>query len=200
MMSLDREQIPRRMACDFLPTHRPFSFNASSTFFLASKRCWPLKGPPTALIRPLSSKTLICARPCLWPHLKSLASCAGVIFTHPVPKSRSTIGSATTTILRSGKNGCTRAFPTKALYLSSSGCTATAVSPSIVSSRVVATTRESLEPLITYLNSHSTPTSTLSSYPGMLRNVLPGMSSWSTSRSESAVFRCGHQFTRRLSL
>lgn len=32
-------------------------------------------------------------------------------------------------------------FPTSGRYLSSSGCTATAVSPSMVSGRVVATTR-----------------------------------------------------------
>ena len=38
------------------------------------------------------------------PALKSLWSWAGVIFTQPVPNSRSTIVSAITTILRSGKN------------------------------------------------------------------------------------------------
>ena len=57
-------------------------------------------------------------------------------------------------------NGCSISLPWNALYRSSSGWTATAVSPSIVSKRVVATIKASLVPLIMYLNSQSTPTST----------------------------------------
>mmetsp|Transcript_73268 Transcript_73268/g.212213 ORF Transcript_73268/g.212213 Transcript_73268/m.212213 type:complete len:210 (+) Transcript_73268:704-1333(+) len=162
-MSLDLEQRPRRIACDFFCTHKPFCLSASSTALRPSKRCWPAKGPPLPLIEPSSLNTEIISRPLRWPHLKSLTSCAGVIFTQPVPNSRSTMVSATTTIFRSGKKGCSSSFPTKALYRSSSGCTATATSPSIVSRRVVATMRCSFEPLMGYLNSHSTPTSTLPS-------------------------------------
>lgn len=54
----------------------------------------------------------------------------------------STKSSKTTGILRSQK-GCSTIFPFKWWYLGSSGWTATAVSPSIVSIRVVATTTSS---------------------------------------------------------
>ena len=64
-------------------------------------------------------------------------SCAGVIFTHPVPNSLSTYSSAITGISRP-TSGRTSILPTKSLYLSSSGLTATAVSPNNVSGRVVA--------------------------------------------------------------
>lgn len=62
------------------------------------------------------------------PAAKSFWSCAGVILTHPVPNSVSTKLSAITGIflLISGR---ITFFPTKCLYLSSSGWTATAVSP-----------------------------------------------------------------------
>ena len=62
---------------------------------------------------------------------------AGVIFTHPVPNSLSTYGSAITGISRS-VIGSFNIFPTMSLYLSSSGFTATAVSPNKVSGLVVA--------------------------------------------------------------
>lgn len=45
----------------------------------------------------------------------------------------------------------------------------------------------------------SFPPHTFPSKPGMLTNVLPAMSSWSTSRSDNAVRKYGHQFTKRLS-
>lgn len=62
-----------------------------------------------------------------------------VTLTAPVPNSGSTCVSATTGIVRpvSGSLIC---LPIRCAYRSSSGCTATAVSPSIVSARVVATT------------------------------------------------------------
>ena len=63
----------------------------------------------------------------------------------PVPNSRSTASSAMIGILRfiKGKITC---LPTQCLYRSSSGWTATAVSASIVSGRVVAITSASSEP------------------------------------------------------
>ena len=70
---------------------------------------------------------------------KSFASCAGVIFTAPVPNSRSTMSSATTGIGRF-ISGNRKVVPASPAYRSSFGLTATAVSPSIVSGRVVATT------------------------------------------------------------
>lgn len=56
----------------------------------------------------------------------------------PVPKLMSTKSSKTTGILRWQK-GCSTAFPFRCWYLASAGWTATAVSPSMVSIRVVAT-------------------------------------------------------------
>ena len=60
---------------------------------------------------------------------------------------------------------------------SSSGWTATAVSPSIVSGRVVATTTSPLPSTRGYRTCHS----------------FPSRSWYSTSRSESAVWQRGHQ-------
>ena len=86
------------------------------------------------------------SRSCLSPIWKSLGSCAGVTFTQPVPNSGSTNLSVIMGIsLR--PIGKIIYLPTKCLYLSSFGLTATAVSPSIVSGLVVATTTNSLEPL-----------------------------------------------------
>ena len=82
---------------------------------------------------------LMDGRPRRCPAAKSLGSCAGVILTAPVPNSRSTKVSATTGISRPS-TGSTTVRPTRWRWRSSSGCTATAVSPSSVSGRVVATT------------------------------------------------------------
>ena len=54
----------------------------------------------TSLIRAWSSSTLICSSPCRLPTSKSLKSCAGVIFTAPVPFSGSEYSSATIGISR----------------------------------------------------------------------------------------------------
>src|SRR4030043_1661328 len=76
-------------------------------------------------------------------------------------------------------------LPINSLYLLSSKLTATAVSPIIVSGLVVAT--------VTYLP--------LTSDKGYFMYVsLPSNSSYSTSRSESAVRHRGHQLISRLSL
>ncbi len=80
--------------------------------------------------------------PCRLATSKSFTSWAGVIFTAPVPNSRSTISSPTTGIGRF-ISGSRKVVPTCPAYRSSSGLTATAVSPSIVSGRVVATTTPS---------------------------------------------------------
>ena len=69
---------------------------------------------------------------------KSLGSCAGVTFTQPVPKSASTNSSPIIGISRP-TIGSVKVLPIKCLYRSSLGFTATPVSPSIVSGRVVAT-------------------------------------------------------------
>ena len=68
-------------------------------------------------------------------------------------------------------------LPTISLYLSSSGCTATAVSPSIVSGLVVATITYLSESFILYLMCHKCEFS----------------SSYSTSASDIDVWQEGHQ-------
>jgi hypothetical protein len=54
----------------------------------AWKRGWPAKGPPFSLMLPLSSNTLMDARPWRLPVAKSLGSCAGVILTAPAEEGR----------------------------------------------------------------------------------------------------------------
>ena len=109
----------------------------STTRFLEFATTRPQNLPPFSLMVASSFRMLISGR--LWrlPTSKSFGSWAGVIFTHPVPNSLSTYGSATTGISRS-VSGSFSIFPTRFVYLSSSGFTATAVSPSKVSGRVVA--------------------------------------------------------------
>ena len=80
---------------------------------------------------------------CRWwrlPDSKSSKLCAGVTFTAPVPNFGST--SSASAMMGNSRPviGWRTLLPIIALYRSSSGCTATAVSPSIVSGRVVATT------------------------------------------------------------
>ena len=74
---------------------------------------------------------------CFLPISKSLKSCAGVIFTHPVPNSGSTWTSPMIGISLFERGSATF-FPISLLNLLSFGFTATAVSPSIVSGLVVA--------------------------------------------------------------
>ena len=112
------------------------------------------------------------------PISKSSGSWAGVTLTAPVPNSGSTCGSATTGIRRLDSGSCT-SRPTRWAYRASSGCTATAVSPSIVSARVVATTTES------------------SPSPYRIETSSPSSSLWSTSMSDSAVRQRGHQLMIR---
>ena len=121
----------------------------------------------------------------LWrrPTSKSLKSCAGVILTAPEPFSGSEYSSATIGMRRptSGRMAC---LPIRCFHLGSSGCTATPVSPSMVSGRVVATTMCSSLPSIGYLKYQRWPLTSRDS----------------TSRSEIAVSILGSQLTSRLSL
>ena len=121
---------------------------------------------------------LISGRLCLLPTSKSLGSCAGVIFTQPVPNSLSTYSSATTGISLP-TSGSISFFPTMSLYLSSEGFTATALSPKSVSGLVVAiSTNLPSSPAIGYL----------------ICQKLPSISICSTSASEMDVLHSGHQF------
>lgn len=98
--------------------------------------------------------------------------------TAPVPNSGSTCSSATTGIRRP-VSGNSISVPTRWAYRSSSGWTATAVSPSIVSARVVATTIEA------------------SPSPYRMETSSPSSSWYSTSMSEMAVRQRGHQLMMR---
>ena len=93
--------------------------------------------PASSFMRPSSVMMLISARPWRLPTRKSFGSCAGVIFTMPVPNSFSTYMSEMTGISRP-VSGRTTFLPTRAVKRSSDGFTATAVSPGSVSGRVVA--------------------------------------------------------------
>ena len=70
-------------------------------FFLASNLSnpWNCLGVDS-LHFAYSSKILINSKPCLFPTSKSLKSCAGVIFTAPVPFSGSAYSSAMILIFR----------------------------------------------------------------------------------------------------
>mmetsp|Transcript_7328 Transcript_7328/g.12633 ORF Transcript_7328/g.12633 Transcript_7328/m.12633 type:complete len:200 (+) Transcript_7328:2154-2753(+) len=138
--SLLRLHSPSLISLSAVPLNRPFSFNISTTVTRALKRGWPVKGSPFSLMHPSSSKMLMNSR--LWrlPDLKSLGSCAGVILTAPVPKAISTISASWMMGMRRPLMGWITNLPCMWVYLGSSGWTATAVSPNMVSGRVVATT------------------------------------------------------------
>ena len=102
----------------------------------------PLNAPKPSTTCAVSSKILMRSRPLRSPIAQSFGSCAGVVFTQPVPNSLSTCQSAKMGISRS-TSGSFTVLPTRCLKRSSFGFTATPVSPSIVSGRVVATTRYS---------------------------------------------------------
>jgi len=144
--------------CGSIFSTRPISSSFATIALRAAKRSWPASPrtkpgsamPSTAtspaaisssITRPSASSTEGMGRSCRRPSSKSLKSCAGVIFTAPEPFSGSEYSSATTGMLRPVSGRITR-LPTRSRNRSSSGCTATAVSPSIVSGRVVATTRK----------------------------------------------------------
>ena len=79
-------------------------------------------------------------------------------------------------------SGRSTVLPIMCLYRSSEGWTATAVSPSIVSGRVVATWSDSPEPATGYL----------------IVQIWPACSTYSISSSATAVRSCTSQLTRRL--
>eukprot|EP00951_Prasinocladus_malaysianus_P044178 scaffold564654_cov23-Prasinocladus_malaysianus.AAC.1 len=82
-----------------------------------SNRRWPANWPPLPLMHPTSSKTLTNSRSCLFPVAKSLGSCAGVIFTQPVPKLMSTSSASQTIGILRPSTGWTTCLPWRCLYL-----------------------------------------------------------------------------------
>ena len=160
-----------------MPRYRPSSSSAATTAVLAAKRFIPEKrSPPSWFTSPSSSNTEMNARPCRLPVLKSFGSCAGVIFTAPVPKLMSTSSASQITGISRPLNGCRSVLPCTAAYRGSSGCTATAVSPSIVSGRVVATTISPSPEAYGYAKLQMEPNSTSPSWPGTDNVVEPSRS------------------------
>ena len=159
------------------------SSNFFKISFLASNRSkfWNSSGTFEFSLA-FSSKILINSKSCLFPTSKSLKSCAGVIFTAPEPFSGSAYSSAMIGIFLF-EIGKLQNLPIRFLYFSSSGWTATAVSPNIVSGLVVAT--------MIWL---------FSSIGYLICHKLPSVSLCSTSRSEIAVKSFGSQLTNLLSL
>ena len=129
---------------------------------------------------------------------KSFGSCAGVTFTKPDPNSGSTCSSATTGILRPVK-GSSMLEPINDAYRSSSGCTATPVSPSIVSGRVVETVKyqrpSSKRPTASAPASTEARAASAAEVSNGYRRFhsLPSLSCPSASSFESAVWHLGHQ-------
>ena len=135
-----RWQRPSGRRCGFAPRSSPFSASAALTALRASKRSIPWNGPASAVMRPSGPMTDRSGSPCRSATAKSLKSWAGVTFTAPVPNFGSTSTASAITGNSRPVTGWRTFFPTTARQRSSSGCTATAVSPSMVSGRVVATT------------------------------------------------------------
>ncbi len=176
-----REQWPTECRYGrFSATIRPSSRRAATMANRASSRSSPANGPG-AVMTPRSSIIVIAGRSWRRPISKSFGSCAGVTLTAPVPKLGSTCESATIGIRRL-VSGSATVEPMRCRYRSSSGCTATAVSPSIVSALVVATTIDS---------------SPLSTSPYLIDTSSPASSAWSTSMSDNAVRSRGHQLMMR---
>ena len=188
------------LVCGSIFSSRPSSSSFATIALRATKRSWPARprtksgsATPSIACRSASISSSVTsasglstvgiATLCRRPTSKSLKSCAGVIFTAPVPFSGSEYSSATTGIARPTRGTITRR-PTSAANRESSGCTATAVSPSIVSGRVVATV----------MYSPGAPSTGYFRY-----QRLPFISRLSTSRSEIAVSSLGSQFTSRRS-
>ena len=92
---------PERCECGtsctygWVPEIAPSSRSAAITFSRASSTSMPAySGPASSVMRPSSPITLGASSLCLRPISKSFGSCAGVIFSAPVPNSGSTYGSA----------------------------------------------------------------------------------------------------------
>ena len=135
---LQRWQCPTEWRWSATFSSRPNCSSSSITFPRAWKRSVPAYFPAAAVRFPSKPITLKTSKPWRSPISKSTGSWAGVTFSAPVPNPRSIASSPTTGMGRS-MMGSMAFLPTISLYLSSSGCTATPVSPNMVSGRVVAT-------------------------------------------------------------
>ena len=122
--------------------NKPCSFKSFINFSRHSNLSRPTYKVAFSFIVPLELIHTTLSKLCLKPTSKSLGSWAGVILTQPVPFSISACSSPTIGI-NLFTIGKITFFPIYLLYLSSSGLTATAVSPNKVSGLVVATSKYS---------------------------------------------------------
>ncbi len=167
---------------------------STSGFFISSQSVQPC----LLLMDPSGPITLITGRLCRRPISQSLGSCAGVTFKNPVENR-----AFSSSLLASGSTTCSSAtigisrptigsrtiLPTSDFARGSLGFIATAVSPSIVSGRVVATVTYSMV---------CPPTVTDCSSGYRMYQKCPCTVSCSTSSSASTVCVAGSQFTSRL--
>ncbi len=139
-MLLQRWQRPSDMVCGSVPRSRPSSARRCLSGPRTLIRSCPWKGPAFSFSVPSRLRMLRNWR--LWrlPDSKSSKLCAGVTFTAPVPNFGSTSSASPMMGNSRPVMGWRTFLPIIDWYRGSSGCTATAVSPSIVSGRVVATT------------------------------------------------------------
>ncbi len=111
-MSVLRWQRPTTISCGALPTRSPRASRSSTIRRRASKRSRPSYGVPVPAIVASSARIVIAGRPWRRPVAWSSWSCAGVIFTAPVPNAGSTISSAMIGTSRS-TNGTRTRRPTR---------------------------------------------------------------------------------------
>ena len=133
-----RSWMPTACVIGSCRTRRPFCFSTSIAFLRAASRCAPARMPAWPFILPSLSIALMIVRLWRWPISKSVASWPGVTLSAPVPNCGST-ASSVMIFTRRSTIGTSTSLPTYGFQRSSSGCTATATSATIVSGRVVAT-------------------------------------------------------------
>ncbi len=165
-------------------TNSPNSSNSFTKALEQSIVSIPINLPGISpVILPSSLITLMTSRLCFFPISKSIGECAGVTLSAPVPISISILSSSITGISLLAI-GSKTFLPTNPLYLSSFGLTATALSPSIVSGRVVATINPSTPKISLALSLSSFSTNGYTIYAN-----IPLWSSCSVSTSAKAVLQ-----------
>ncbi len=96
----ERSEWPTECKCGSILIRTPSAFKSSTICFRHSKRSMPSYLPAFSFIVPSSFMTRTRGNSWRLPTSKSFGSCAGVIFTTPVPNSMSTYSSATIGISR----------------------------------------------------------------------------------------------------
>ena len=153
-----RWQWPTACTCGLPPRSRPSSLSLALTALRASKRSSPANGPPSALTTPVVVEDR---------DDRQLVALAGLEVVGIVRRRHLDRAGAELRVdqdrvgddreLARQRTDAAPSCRSCALWRGSSGCTATAVSPSIVSGRVVATTTSPEPSASGYANSYSSP-------------------------------------------